>query len=315
MEERRLRAERRTGWRTVEASLIACVLLGWAGASGHPLAPGDIVDGAIRPGEVSRLEISAQSGTVMHLRLEHRHLDIGLRILGPGEETLGAVENVLRRTDPLTLTAIAERTGTQRVEVWLRSPHSRESRYRLSLGEMGPATDADRLRLEAQQLRASADALVAAEDAARFAEALDGYERATALWARTGDEAQRAQTLTRKGELLEEMGRLPESRSTLEQALQIGERPATGRVRRTARESSGWSPPSWVTPAARSRPSSRPLPCGGARPRCQGRRPSSSTFWPWPWETWGTSPARWIGTPRRWLSPGRTTTRSWWRWC
>jgi CHAT domain-containing protein len=212
---------RRRGQRTVGASLIGCVLLAWTGASGHPLAPGDIVDDAIRPGEVSRLEISAQSGTVMHLRLEHRHLDIGLRILGPGGETLGTVENVLKRTDPLTLTAIAERTGTQRVEVWLRSPRARGSRYRLSLGEMGPATDADRLRLEAQQLRAKADALAAAEDAARFAEALDGYDRATALWARTGDESQRAQTLTRKGELLEEMGRLPESRSTLEQALQI----------------------------------------------------------------------------------------------
>ena len=201
-------------------SAIACALLVSCEAAGHPLASGDIVDDALRPGEVNRLEVEARAGTAMQLRLDHRHLDLGLRIVGPGGETLGTVENVLKRSDPLTLTAIVERTGIQRIEVWLRSSYGRAARFRLSLGEMGPATDADRLRLEAQQLRAKADGLVATEDAARLPEALDAYERSTALWAAAGDEAQRAETLTRKGELLEELGRLPESRSTLEQALQ-----------------------------------------------------------------------------------------------
>ena len=210
---------RRRGEWSVRASVIACALMVGAGASGHPIAPGDIVDDALQAGEVDRLEVEARAGIAMDFRLDHGHLDVGLRVLGPGGETLGTVENVLKRTDPLTLTVIVERTGTQRVEVWLRSPRAGPVRFRLSLGDARPAADADRLRLEAQQLRVKGDGLVAAEDAARFPEALDDYSRATALWARTGDDAQRAETLTRKGELLAETGRLPEARLVLEEAL------------------------------------------------------------------------------------------------
>ncbi|HEY3587629.1 MAG TPA: CHAT domain-containing tetratricopeptide repeat protein [Myxococcaceae bacterium] len=201
--------------------MAACTLIASAAASARPIAFGGAVEDAVRSGEVRQVEGEVTAGTAMHLRLDHGHLEVGMRILGPGGETLGQVENVLKRLDPLTLTTIVERTGTHRVQIWLRSRQARGGRFHLALGAASPATDADRLRHDAQELRARADALVDGQDASRFPEALEGYERATALWAQAGDEAQRAETLTRKGELLAQISRLPEARNTLEQALLV----------------------------------------------------------------------------------------------
>ena len=212
---------RRRGERGLQLVVVACALLAPTAAAGSVLAFGEALDEVIHPGEVRQLEVEATAGTAMHLRLDHGHLEVGMRIVGPGGETLGQVENVLKRLDPLTLTAVVERTGTHRVEIWLRSQQARGGRFHLALGAASPATDADRRRLEAQDLRARADALVDGQDASRFPEALEIYDRATALWGHYGDEAQRAETLVRKGELLAQMGRLPEARSTLEQALEV----------------------------------------------------------------------------------------------
>jgi len=214
-------AGRRREERGLQLTVVACALLAPTVAAGSTLAFGEALDDVIHRGEVRQVDVVATGGTAMHLRLDHGHLEVGMRLLGPGGDTLGEVENVLKRVDPLTLTAIVERTGAHRVQIWLRSRQARGGRFQLVLGAASTATDADRLRLEAQELRARADALVAGQDASRFPEALEGYERATALWTQVGDEAQRAETLTRKGELLAQVSRLPESRSTLEQALLV----------------------------------------------------------------------------------------------
>jgi CHAT domain-containing protein len=204
----------------VQLAALACVLLGLAAAASDPLAFGAALDEFIRPGEVRQAVVQATSGTAMHLRLDHPHLELGLRVLGPGGKPLGEVQNVLKRTDPLTLTVVVEDSGPHRLQVWLR-PHAHGGHYRLSLGAASPATDGDQLRLEAQQLRARADALAAAHDAVGFPEALEAYDHAAALWVQTGDHVQRAEMLTRKGNLLEWMGRLPDARSALEEALAL----------------------------------------------------------------------------------------------
>jgi CHAT domain-containing protein/tetratricopeptide (TPR) repeat protein len=213
--------DRRRVERGLQLAVVACALLAPTAAAASTLAFGAALDDVIHRGEMREVDVAATSGTAMHLRLDHGHLEAVMRIIGPEGETLGQVENILKRLDPLTLTAIVERTGPHRVQIWLRSRQARGGRVHLVLGAASTSTDADRLRLEAQELRAHADALVAGQDASRFPEALEGYERATALWAQAGDEAQRAETLTRQGELLEQEGRLSESRSTLEQALQV----------------------------------------------------------------------------------------------
>ena len=199
--------------------MVCVALLVSTTASARPVSFGDMVEEEIHPGEVRALEVDARAGTALDLRVDHPHLDLGLRVVGPQGNPLGSAENVLRSWDPLTLTVVLERGGTHRLEVWLRSPGARGGPFRLAVGPERPATETDRLRTRAQQFRADANAVVAAQDAAHHPEALAGYDRSLQLWTEAGDETQRAETLTRKGGLLEQMGRLPEARSTLEEAL------------------------------------------------------------------------------------------------
>jgi len=196
-----------------------CALLAGAVAEGRPIAFGETVEDTVSAGEARSLDAVAAAGSAVQLRLDHPHLAVGLRVIGPDGNVLASVENALGVMDPLTLTVVVERAGTYRVDVWLRSPRYRGGRFRLSLAQARPATPADALRVEAQRLRIESSAVFAAQDAARYPSALDGYERSIALWTEAGDTSQRAETLTRRGELLEVMGRLPESRAALEDAL------------------------------------------------------------------------------------------------
>ena len=198
---------------------LTCALLASAAASARPIAFGETVEDAVTSGDVRSLELDAGAGTALDLRLDHPHLDVGLRVIGPEGDTLASAENALRGMDPLTLTVIAARAGTYHLEVWLRTPRYPGGRFRLSLGEARPATPADTLRMEAQRLRSESNAVIAAQDADRYPSALAGYERSIEIWIRAGDRTQRTETLTRKGELLEVMGRLPESRDALEEAV------------------------------------------------------------------------------------------------
>jgi CHAT domain-containing protein/predicted negative regulator of RcsB-dependent stress response len=222
------RGRQRRG-RTLARVALLCALLLALPASARALGSGETADDVVRPGEVRTFLVEAAAGTALHLRLEHGHLDLGLRVRGPEGETVGEVENVLRRTDPLTLTALVDHPGTQRVEIWLRSRQVQGGSIHLTLGTVGPATDADGLRIDAQRLRAEGDEALAAQDATRYVRALEAYDRGGALFARAGDEAQRVETLTRKGELLEVMGRLPDAHAALEEAVlgwrALGDRP------------------------------------------------------------------------------------------
>jgi CHAT domain-containing protein len=160
--------------------------------------------------------IAAPQGFALRVRVDHPHLDLSVRALGPEGALLAETENILNRTDPLTLTAIVTQAGPQRIEVRL-GPKGNAGRFRIALGA-APATQLDRSRMEAERLRAEADRISAAQDAPHFSRALEAYGAAAARWKTLGDPLEQAMTLTRQGQLLEQMSRLPESRSTLEEA-------------------------------------------------------------------------------------------------
>ncbi len=195
----------------------------WAGSSARAedgvLAFGTSAQGLAVPGAEQTHLVEGTAGTALHLRLDHGHLDVELRVLGPDGEPLGAMENVLGRTEPLTLTAVVKETGRQRIGVRLRSRRAHGGPYQLALGPEMTATAADQTRIEAEQLRAKADSIVASQEGAAFPRALDAYRDSAQRWRQLDDGLELAMTLSRHGELLEMMGRQPEARAILEEAL------------------------------------------------------------------------------------------------
>ena len=200
--------------------MVAVVLAGVsARAAGDDLVFGSSVQGLADPQAEQTHPLPAAAGTALHLRLDHGHLDVELSVVGPDGAALGATENVLGRMEPLTLTVVVQQTGTQRIGVRLRSSHARGGPYQLSLGAETAATASDQTRMEAEHLRANADSIVARQEGAALPQALDGYRDSAQRWRQLGDTLELAMTLTRQGELLEQIGRQPEARVVLEEAL------------------------------------------------------------------------------------------------
>ena len=74
----------------------ACVLTTSAVASARPIAFGATVEDAVSAGDVRSLELVAAAGTALDLRLDHPHLDVGLRVIGPDGDVLATADCAAR---------------------------------------------------------------------------------------------------------------------------------------------------------------------------------------------------------------------------
>jgi CHAT domain-containing protein/tetratricopeptide (TPR) repeat protein len=202
------------------SSLLIALILTPSVAAGTPLSFGATRDEMLSAQQPRTLEVQAEAGTVLHLRIDHVHLNFEVQVLGPDQSVLGR-ESTLGSPEPVTLTVIAERSGLQQIEVRLRTPSSRAGTFHLALDPPHPATDRERLRIQAERLRFQADADSDSDEATRYVRGVSGYRSSLEKWKELGESFERAVTLFRLGELLEQMGRLDEARSVLEEALPL----------------------------------------------------------------------------------------------
>src|SRR5208282_5297210 len=91
--------------------LLLVLVPGLASGNSPTLAFGSAVEDVATPDAKQTYVVTAAAGTVLRLRLDHRHLDAVVRVRGPDDTVLGEVENFVQGTDPLWLTVVAQRDG------------------------------------------------------------------------------------------------------------------------------------------------------------------------------------------------------------
>jgi len=187
------------------------------------LAPGGSTEADLAPGEVLVFLVDADTGSALHLKVDHVHLDFVVRVAGPDGETLGKAAPQ-GTADPVTLTVIVPRTGTQRIETRLRSPQAHAGRIQIRVDPPHPATDADRRRIHAEGLRFEADRLADVEEAATFPRMFALYEQSVEEFAALGDDYEQARSLQSMSEMLGWANRLQEAQQGLERALPLWQR-------------------------------------------------------------------------------------------
>jgi hypothetical protein len=106
--------------RELRVLLVAFALLAPAPALAGALPFGGTVEETIAPGEMRSFEVEAQAGTVLHLRVEHRHLDFAVKIIGPDQVILSEGYK-FGNTSPVT----SLRSRRERVPTGSGSPRSR----------------------------------------------------------------------------------------------------------------------------------------------------------------------------------------------
>src|SRR5215813_7447233 len=202
-------------------TLVVAASTAWDVAT-PPVAP---VSGTLAPGQVKVRELTLAAGERIHLAVVQPHLDVEVRIIAPdGEVLASAVNPFLVRTARLSLTAISTQPGLHRVEVRLYKPHSASGPFELHLDPPAAATEADRVRMEAERLRDEADGRAMSDDASLSAQAREGYKASVDLWRKLADPMELATTLVRHGQFLEHLGELQEAERLLSEALELSRR-------------------------------------------------------------------------------------------
>jgi tetratricopeptide (TPR) repeat protein len=198
--------------------LLICVPVVAAGQEAT-LGFGTAVDDIAAPGVTRTQVVTATAGTVLRLRLDHGHLDAVLRVRDSNDTVLGQVENLLHRTDPLSLTVVAQHDGPLRIELELRSARARGGPFRLSLAAASTVGPEDSVRVEAERLRSDADRIQAKRTVASYPQAVRAYQDAAERWRGLGDSFERAVTLMHLGQLLEMTNQLGEAQVVFEEGV------------------------------------------------------------------------------------------------
>ncbi len=140
-----------------------------------------------------RLELTA--GEMADVAVVQQGIDLVVRLLGPDEGRLRAVDSPNGATGPEPLPIVAGTAGAHRIEVRSLEAGEAAGRYRVELRALRPATAEDRLRSRAE------DALAAAEEARRAGQAAD-LRRALVLYGRAAELLASTGLSERLGDLL-----------------------------------------------------------------------------------------------------------------
>ncbi|HET6981638.1 MAG TPA: tetratricopeptide repeat protein, partial [Myxococcaceae bacterium] len=187
------------------------------------LVPGVASEAEVGPGEVRVFLVDADQGSAVHLRVDHVHLDLLIRVSPPDGEMVGEA-SPLGRAEPVTLTVITPLAGTQRIEARLRSPRARAGRFQIRVDVPHPATDADRRRIHAERSRFEADRVADTGEAANFSRMFEQYEQSADEFRALGDDFEEARALWGMSEMLVATDRLQDAQRAVERALPLWRR-------------------------------------------------------------------------------------------
>jgi len=202
-------------------------LAGLAGASvlsaqaPRNVEPGVRVERLLAPGETHEYQMPLLSGQFFRVVVEQNHLDATVRIRSSEDAVLAEVDNAADRAEPFSLSTVASRSGTYRVEIRLRSRKSTSGKYTLVVEKPRPATADDDKRIAAERYREEADHLLGRGSADSSKGALQLYEKALAVVREIGDRREEAATLARMSDALAWQGDLRPALERAEQALTL----------------------------------------------------------------------------------------------
>jgi len=207
------------------ACLIAVLPLfgassGAAGGSsgGVPLVAGRPGGGLLEGGGADTFLLPPQRAPQWLLRVEQIGIDVVVEVMGPGGESLLAVDSPLGREGPETLLLISEaaglisgvsRPGTEGsygIEVRSEKQGVPAGRYEIHLQELPAATAVDRLRLGAEEALTEAGQLFVGKEEGAHERALKKVDLALEALRHLEEESREAEVSFLKGSYFEALG-------------------------------------------------------------------------------------------------------------
>lgn len=192
---------------------------------GHPVVR-DLAGGETQSSLV-RLEL----GQYVRLAAEQRGIDVKLRLYAPDDRPITEVDSPNGIHGAEQVSEVAQSAGDYRVEVLSDSASAKPGQYELRIEELRPATDQDRVRVQAERIFTGGERRRRAKE---WENAEASYRQALVLHRSLGDRAGEATDVYRIGWMHERLGEARRAIDFFDQALpifqEVGDRYSEGMV-------------------------------------------------------------------------------------
>ena len=175
--------------------------------------------------------LDLEAGWYARVVIDQSDLDVAATLLGPGGETVMAVDDPDERREEETLCLVASAAGEHRLAITPHDPKAEAGRYRVTLKELRPARPEDAGRVaaarglaEVKLLRKEIQTRDAAETEETVQKALGRADEVLRLWRGAGDRSGEIETIIETG-FIQRKAAPEKALATFEQALALATAP------------------------------------------------------------------------------------------
>src|SRR4030095_12253516 len=183
---------------------------------------GEPIDRVLPAGERHSYKIILNTGQYLQLRVTRSGTEIATTLYAPDGQKLS--QSTCHENGPRPVSAIAEVSGTYRLEVRSLENDPAPGPYQVKVEEIRPATALDPHRVAAEQAFARAEELRNEWKAESSRKAIESYEEALQHLRTAGERIQEATSLRNIGEIYQVLGEPRRALSLYQQALAVSKK-------------------------------------------------------------------------------------------
>jgi CHAT domain-containing protein/Tfp pilus assembly protein PilF len=186
------------------------------------LALGEPIDQVLPAAERHSYNIAVNSGQYFRVLVTPSGTELGTTLYAPAGQRLS--QSTCRQKGPTAVSAIAEVSGTYRLEVHSLEKDPTQGRYQMRVEEIRPASALDIHRIAAERAFARAEELRNEWKAESSREAIVRYKDALQYWRTAGERLQETTSLRNIGETYHLLGETRTALSFYQQALTLSKK-------------------------------------------------------------------------------------------
>ena len=179
------------------------------------------IERELTAGQSHSYRILLYTGQYIHIVVEQRGVDVVVALFAPNGSKITEVDSPNGTQGPEFVSAIAETSGSYRLEVRSLEKNAPAGRYEVKIEELRTATEKDKTRITAQRLFMEAQLLRAQGTVESLKAALPKYEEALPFYKAIGDLSGEATTLNNIGYIYETLFEIPKALSFYDRALAL----------------------------------------------------------------------------------------------
>jgi CHAT domain-containing protein/tetratricopeptide (TPR) repeat protein len=181
------------------------------------LRMGEPIEREMKRGEVHAYHIKLTAGQLLHATVDQRGIDVSVLLLAPDGKQVGYVNS----PGLGHVWAIAENSGSYRIEVLSLRKKTDPGRYEIRIEELHKASQQDKARVAGERAFVEAGLLRAQGDVPSLRKAIAKYEESLQMRQVTGDRRGQATALLRIGYVYHTLGEFEKALDSFAQALPI----------------------------------------------------------------------------------------------